>query len=128
MSEVGKDVKRFKIGDEVYVRLPERYRGKLLHLRLDMNRVARSQLTTRHMRTGSWSEYALCDEQCIAAKPKSLTFEDATAIPLACNTALQGFQRYRGSLEGKTVFIPAGCKSSNVSTLLRERIFDDGFQ
>ena len=27
VAEIGKEVSRFKVGDEVYVRLPERYRG-----------------------------------------------------------------------------------------------------
>lgn len=36
--------------------------------------------------------------------------EDAASIPLACMTALQALRGYEGNLEGKTVFIPAGCK------------------
>lgn len=64
---------------------------------------------------GAWSEYAKCDERYVALKPKSLSFGDAAALPLAGMTALQVFRQYEGSLEGslegKTVFIPAGCKS-----------------
>lgn len=61
---------------------------------------------------GSWSEYAVCDERYLARKPKTLSFEDAAAVPLAALTALQAFKRYQGSLEGKTVFVPAGRTSS----------------
>ena len=50
----------------------------------------------------------MCDEYFIAAKPKSLNFGDAASLPLAAMTALQAFRKYKGSLEGKTVFVPAG--------------------
>lgn len=59
---------------------------------------------------GAWSEYAKCAERYVALKPKSLSFGDAAALPLAGMTALQVFRQYEGSLEGKTVFVPAGCK------------------
>lgn len=36
---------------------------------------------------------------------------EAASIPLAAMTALQALRRYQGNLEGKTVFVPAGCKS-----------------
>ncbi|KAK6365846.1 hypothetical protein LTR64_008682 [Lithohypha guttulata] len=83
VKEVGDDVKKFKVGDEVYVRLPESHRG-------------------------SWAEYATCPESYIASKPKMLNFEEAASLPLAAVTALQASRKYRGSLEGKTVFVPAG--------------------
>ena len=74
----------FVVGDEVYVRLPEVSRG-------------------------SWSEYAVCADAMIARKPTSVSLSDAAAVPLAATTALQSLQRYRDSLAGKTVFVPAGC-------------------
>ncbi|KAK5103908.1 hypothetical protein LTS08_003331 [Lithohypha guttulata] len=83
VKEVGDDVKKFKVGDEVYVRLPESHRG-------------------------SWAEYATCPESYIASKPKMLNFEEAASLPLAAVTALQALRKYRGPLEGKTVFVPAG--------------------
>jgi hypothetical protein len=83
-------VTRFKIGDEVFVRLPEFQRG-------------------------SWSELARSTEEFVALKPKSISMEEAASIPLACMTALQALRGYEGNLEGKTVFIPAGCKSSQTS-------------
>lgn len=60
--------------------------------------------------SGAWSEYAKCAEFYVARKPKSLSFGDAASLPLAAVTALQALRRYKGSLEGKTVFIPAGCE------------------
>ncbi|KAJ9298196.1 hypothetical protein DTO271G3_3801 [Paecilomyces variotii] len=84
--EVGTDVSRFKIGDAVYVRLPESHRG-------------------------SWSEYAVCPEPYISLKPSSLSFEQAASIPLAATTAFQALRNYPGDLSGKTVLVPAGCNS-----------------
>lgn len=50
-------------------------------------------------------------EDHVALKPKSLSFGDAASLPLAACTAMQALRKYRGdSLEGKTVFVPAGCK------------------
>ena len=59
---------------------------------------------------GSWGEFVTCDEFYVALKPKSLSFVEAAAIPLAAMTALQALRKYEGSLSGKTVFIPAGRK------------------
>ncbi|OAA69164.1 Alcohol dehydrogenase superfamily, zinc-type [Cordyceps fumosorosea ARSEF 2679] len=82
VEEVGSGVASFKPGDEVYVRLPEASRG-------------------------AWAEFALCRERFVALKPKNLPFDEAASIPLAAMTALQALREYTGSLEGKTVFIPA---------------------
>jgi NADPH:quinone reductase-like Zn-dependent oxidoreductase len=57
---------------------------------------------------GAWSEYVKCSERYVALKPKNLSFGDAASLPLAGVTALQVLRKYEGSLEGKTVFIPAG--------------------
>lgn len=81
--EVGTDVQTLKVGDEVYARLPEIHRG-------------------------SWAEYAKSTEAFIALKPTNMSFSEAASLPLAAVTALQAFNQYSGSLEGKTVFIPAG--------------------
>ncbi|KAL2839486.1 chaperonin 10-like protein [Aspergillus pseudoustus] len=83
VTDIGNSVTRFKIGDAVYVRLPESHRG-------------------------SWSEYALCPERYIALKPPSLSFEEAASIPLAATTAFQALRKYAGDLSGKTVLVPAG--------------------
>ncbi|VUC26525.1 unnamed protein product, partial [Clonostachys rosea] len=87
--EVGSAVTRVQVGDEICVRLPEVSRG-------------------------SWSEYAKCSEYYIALKPENLTFSEAASIPLAGVTALQVLRQYDGSLEGKTVFIPAGLSGTGL--------------
>ncbi|GAQ11813.1 2-methylene-furan-3-one reductase [Aspergillus lentulus] len=100
--EIGAGVTRFKVGDAVYVRLPE---------------------TTR----GSWSEYAKCAEDYIALKPPSLSFESAASIPLAGMTALQALRKYDGDLTGKTVFVPAGLSGTGLyACQLAKHVFNAG--
>lgn len=82
VAEIGARVTRFKVGDEVYVRLPESTRG-------------------------SWSEYCKAPEETISLKPKNLSFQEAASIPLAALTAYQSL-KLAGDLAGKTVFVPAG--------------------
>lgn len=77
------------------------------------------------MDIGSWSEYAVCPEDHLALKPASLSFGDAASLPLAAMTALQAFRKYEGSLEGKTVFVPAGCKSRSKTNETKD--FTDWF-
>lgn len=64
--------------------------------------------TTYLFQQGSWSEQAKTSEKYVALKPASLAFADAASLPLAAMTALQALRKYDGSLEGKTVFVPAG--------------------
>lgn len=64
--------------------------------------------------TGAWAEYARSTEEFITLKPKSISFGDAASLPLAAITSLQALQKFPGSLQGKTVFIPAGRKFSGV--------------
>lgn len=66
--------------------------------------------------SGSFSEYVKSTEAYIALKPKSLSFAEAASLPLAAVTALQALRRYRGSLEGKTVFVPGGCKLFGIAS------------
>ena len=54
---------------------------------------------------GGFAELVLVPQALLAAKPANLTFEQAAAVPLAANTALQGL-RDRGELApGQTVLI-----------------------
>ncbi|KAJ5217605.1 Polyketide synthase enoylreductase [Penicillium citrinum] len=100
--ETGSQVTRFKSGDEVFVRLPECHRG-------------------------SMSEYARSTEEFVAMRPKSLSMAEAASIPLACMTALQALRGYEGSLEGKTVFIPAGLGGTGLfACQLAKNIFKAG--
>ncbi|KAJ3473298.1 hypothetical protein NLG97_g10389 [Lecanicillium saksenae] len=102
VEEVGSGVTSFKAGDEVYVRLPESARG-------------------------AWAEFAVCPESYIALKPKNMDFGDAASLPLAAMTALQALREYKGSLEGKTIFIPAGLSGTGAYGLqLAKNVFKAG--
>ena len=74
---VGKDVKQFHAGDEVYAEVD----------------------------SGSFAEYTCVTEDLVGLKPSNLTFEQAAAVPLAANTALQGL-RDKGQIKpGQKVLI-----------------------
>ncbi|KAG5973794.1 hypothetical protein E4U55_000269, partial [Claviceps digitariae] len=83
VTAVGSSVTRVKVGDEVYLRLPDSHRG-------------------------AWAEFAKCPDRFVARKPESISMGEAAAIPLAAMTALQALRKYEGSLSGKTVFVSAG--------------------
>ncbi|KAJ3547727.1 hypothetical protein NM208_g1368 [Fusarium decemcellulare] len=100
--EIGDSVTGVKVGDEVYTRLPEVGRG-------------------------AWSEYVKCADRYVALKPKKLSFSEAAALPLAGVTALQVLNKYKGSLEGKTVFIPAGLSGTGAfACQLAKNVFHAG--
>lgn len=82
VSEVGKDVTNFKVGDEVFAR-PD-------------------------MPSGTYSEYVAVEEELIAIKPKSLSFEEAASVPLAGLTAWQCLVDFGQIKEGDKVLIHAG--------------------
>ena len=64
VEAVGRDVKQFRSGDEVF--------GDIAH--------------------GAFAEYACAAENRLALKPASLSFEAAAAVPMAALTALQGLR------------------------------------
>ena len=77
IEAVGKDVKQFHPGDEVYAEVD----------------------------TGSFAEYTHASEDLLGLKPSNLTFEQAAAVPLAAVTALQGL-RDKGQIKpGQKVLI-----------------------
>lgn len=81
IEAVGKDVKQFKPGDEVFGYMPHQTRRSTL------------------------AEYVCAEEKLVALKPANLSFQQAAAVPLAAVTALQGL-RNRGNLQpGQKVLI-----------------------
>jgi len=83
VTQVGKRVERFKVGDEVYARLDK-------------------------TRIGAFAEYAAVREVDAALRPTSTTFEEAASLPLVALTAWQALVE-RGRLEaGQRVLIHAG--------------------
>jgi NADPH:quinone reductase-like Zn-dependent oxidoreductase len=83
VTEAGGRVRRFKLGDEVYARLPKD-------------------------RIGAFAEYAAIREDAVAHKPKSLTMEEAASIPLVGLTSWQALVERANLTTGQTVLIHAG--------------------
>jgi NADPH2:quinone reductase len=87
VAAVGPDVTLFKVGDEVW------YAGSII-------------------RPGTNSEFHLVDERIVGAKPKSLDFAAAAALPLTSITAWEvlfdRFRVVRNGGEGKSLLIIGG--------------------
>src|ERR1700738_2361407 len=64
VTQVGADVRNFKVGDEVYAR-------------------------PRDLRIGTFAEYIAIDQNDVAPKPASLTLHEAAAVPLVALAAWQ---------------------------------------
>jgi NADPH:quinone reductase-like Zn-dependent oxidoreductase len=77
VEAVGKDVRRFRPGDEVYADVV----------------------------MGGFAEYASVPEALLVPKPANLTFEQAAAVPLAAVTALQGLRDHGRVQPGQQVLV-----------------------
>lgn len=78
----GDNVVNFKIGDEVYARVPQEQMGTV-------------------------TEYVTINSDVVAKKPANASFEEAAGLPLAGLTAIQAFERV-GLKENDRVLIHAG--------------------
>ena len=76
VETVGKNVSRFKAGDEVF-----------------------------GLGVGSFAEYATSTERRLALKPRNLTFEQAAALPMAGLTAVQGLRDKACLKPGRRILI-----------------------
>lgn len=86
VEAIGKEVKRFKVGDEVY---------------FCAGGLGKSG-------TGNYAEFTVVDERWVARKPTSLSFAEAAAAPLVLITAWESLYD-RGRLEaGQKVLIHGG--------------------
>ncbi|MFB3388213.1 NADP-dependent oxidoreductase [Flavobacterium sp. LAR06] len=88
--KVGKNVKNFKVGDEVYARPADH-------------------------RIGTFAEFIAIDERDVALKPKNISMEEAASIPLVALTAWQVLVERAQIKKGEKVFIQAG--SGGVGTI-----------
>ncbi len=80
IESVGKNIRQFKPGDEVY--------GDL-----------------SGCGWGSYAEYVCVPEQVLSRKPPNLSFEEAAAVPMAAVTALQGLRDKGEIAPGQSVLI-----------------------
>lgn len=85
VSAVGRNVKNFKVGDEVYA-----YCRKPL------------------IQWGTYAEFVCMDADKVALKPKNINFAQASAIPLVGLTAWQALFDSAKLKKGETVLIHAG--------------------
>jgi zinc-binding alcohol dehydrogenase family protein len=77
VETLGEKASRFKVGDEVYC-------------------------AGDSTRQGCYAEFVAVDERIVGHKPKSLSFEEAAAIPLTALTACESFFEQMGLEEGPT--------------------------
>lgn len=83
VTQVGTNVSRFKIGDEVY-----------------------GSLDARKM--GAFSEYVAVSEADVSLKPKNLSFDQAASLPLVSITVGQAFKEISHVKRGQKVLVKAG--------------------
>ncbi len=88
--QIGKNVKQFKVGDEVYSRPSD-------------------------FSIGTFAEFIAIDERDVALKPKNLSMEEAASVPLVALTAWQALIEKANLKKGQKVFIQAG--SGGVGTI-----------
>lgn len=87
---LGRNVRGFKVGDEVWSRVPD------FHI-------------------GTFAEVIAVKESALALKPKGLTMEEAASLPLVALTAWQALVEIGKLRAGQKVFIQAG--SGGVGTI-----------
>ncbi|KAF2508692.1 NADP-dependent oxidoreductase [Flavobacterium zhairuonense] len=90
VTAVGKNVRKFKVGDQVYSR-PADYH------------------------VGTFAQYIAVNEKDVAFKPKNISMNEAASIPLVALTAWQALVERAHLKKGNKVFIQAG--SGGVGTI-----------
>ena len=90
ITQVGKDVKKFKVGDQVYSR-PADYHA------------------------GTFAQYIAVNEKDVAFKPKNISMNEAASIPLVALTAWQALVERADLKKGQKAFVQAG--SGGVGTI-----------
>lgn len=83
ITEVGSEVRDFKVGDEIYAR-------------------------PRDLRIGTFAEQIAIDSDDISLKPRSLSFEEAAAVPLVALAAWQAMVGLASVKPGQRVLVHAG--------------------
>jgi len=81
--KTGSKVKNFKVGDEVFSRVPD-------------------------FQIGAFAEMIAINENFVAPKPKNISMEEASSIPLVGLTVWQAFLEKANLKKGQKVFIQAG--------------------
>ncbi|KAL2335658.1 hypothetical protein Fmac_016871 [Flemingia macrophylla] len=102
---VGNEVRKFKVGDEVYG---------------DINEHA----VNNPKSIGTLAEYTVAEEKVLAHKPSNLSFIEAAAIPLAIITAYQGLEKV-GFSAGKSILVLGGAGGVGTFVIqIAKHVFD----
>ncbi len=99
VEEVGKNVKRFQVGDEVF-----------------------GDLSAEGW--GAFAEYTCAYESKLTLKPSSMTFEDAACLSHGGNLAVQGLVDYGKITSGQRVLINGGGGSTGTLAIQIAKLFD----
>ncbi|KAL3829593.1 hypothetical protein ACJIZ3_018395 [Penstemon smallii] len=84
----GQNVTKFKSGDEVY--------GNIQNFKLE-----------KLKQLGSLAQFIVVEDNLVAIKPKNVSFEEAASLPVAIQTAIEGF-KVANFKEGGSIFIVGG--------------------
>lgn len=93
----GEGIKKFDIGDEVY--------GNIHDFNTD----------EKLKQIGTLAQFIVVEENLVARKPKCISFEEAASLPLAIQTAIEGFT-IGGFKKGQTILVVGG--AGGVGTLV----------
>jgi NADPH:quinone reductase-like Zn-dependent oxidoreductase len=99
VEAVGKDVKLFHIGDEVF--------GDL-----------------SNEGWGAFAEYVCASENKLIFKPATMSFEEAACLPHGGNLAVQGLIDFGQIQSGQKVLINGGCGSTGTLAIQIAKLFD----
>ena len=99
VEEIGKNVKRFQVGDEVFGDIAEEG-------------------------WGAFAEYTCAYENELALKPHSMTFEEAACLSHGGNLAVQGLIDYGKIKSGQKVLINGGGGSTGTLAIQIAKLFD----
>ncbi|KAL6004734.1 hypothetical protein ACLOJK_005289 [Asimina triloba] len=95
----GDGASKFEIGDEVYGNIQD-FNASGKHLK----------------QLGTLAEYVAVEQSLVALKPPNHSFEEAASLPLALQTAVQGFETAEFEEEGRSIFVVGG--SGGVGSLV----------
>ncbi|KAF5952936.1 hypothetical protein HYC85_010880 [Camellia sinensis] len=91
----GSGVSKFEIGDKVYGNIQD------------------SNVDEKLKQFGTLAEFIVVEENLVAMKPENVSFEEAASLPLAVQTAMEGFKTANFK-EEQTVFIVGDTENSFV--------------
>ncbi|GIW23014.1 MAG: alcohol dehydrogenase [Candidatus Sericytochromatia bacterium] len=126
ITEVGSEVKSFKIGDEVLV-APGTSCGKCYECLSGQDNLCNSYKMFGYMIDGGYAEYVKVPQENLIKKPNNISFEEGASIPLVFLTAWHMLVNRVKLKAGETILIQAagsgvGMAGIQVAKLLGARV------